>query len=535
MPNDDDKKTGYDSLRSKKDRRVSRPGSSTLRNPRLEREKVESAESTENSYLTNEIEPAQNREIPEEYFVRSAKKADESSSDLEIIDDEGSNFREKKIEKERRRRLRDAELLERDNWLVRNGHSFTFAGLYLFSVLVLFRPYELIAPLSFLSSTAFYFAAVTLAFYLPTQLRTEGNVTILTTEVKAIIALVLLSLIGIPIAKSPGMAWETFNDLLSKTALMFIVMVNVVRSRKRLTAMIWLSLSVGLFLSYQAVMMFWRGELNTEGYRVSVDIGGMFGNPNDLAMHLVMMMPLALTLGIATKKKSAKLIYFTMTALFVAAISVTYSRGGFLGLTAVCIFLSWKLGRNNRLKVIGVLFVAGAFFLAIAPGNYGIRMLSIFIPGLDPVGSSNQRQELLIRSILVTLRNPWGIGIGNYKIVGVRNQETHNAFTQVSSEIGILGLTAYLIFMISPFRKLSAIERVFWDRKQLNWYYYFSIGLQASILGYMVSSFFGAVAYNWYIYYLIAYAVAFRRIYRVAEDEGAFKADEDVTEKLKLV
>jgi hypothetical protein len=31
----------------------------------------------------------------------------------------------------------------------------------------------------------------------------------------------------------------------------------------------------------------------------------------------------------------------------------------------------------------------------------------------------------------------------------------------------------------------------------------------------MASSFFASVAYNWFIYYLIAYAVAFRRIYAI--------------------
>ena len=39
--------------------------------------------------------------------------------------------------------------------------------------------------------------------------------------------------------------------------------------------------------------------------------------------------------------------------------------------------------------------------------------------------------------------------------------------------------------------------------------------MQASIIGYLVSSFFASVAYNWFIYYLIAYAVAFRRIYAI--------------------
>ena len=148
-----------------------------------------------------------------------------------------------------------------------------------------------------------------------------------------------------------------------------------------------------------------------------------------------------------------------------------------------------------------------------APGNYGLRMLSIFIPGLDPVGSSNQRRELLDRSLLVTARNPWGIGIGNFPIVGIHDHQTHPAYTQVSSEIGILGLAAYLVFIISPLRKLSAIERTLFAQDRLDWFYYLSIGLQASIVGYMVSSFFASVAYNWFIYYGIAYAVAFRRIY----------------------
>jgi O-antigen ligase len=156
-----------------------------------------------------------------------------------------------------------------------------------------------------------------------------------------------------------------------------------------------------------------------------------------------------------------------------------------------------------------------------APGNYGLRMLSIFVPGLDN-GSSDQRRELLERSLLVTARNPWGIGIGNFPIVGIHDHQTHNAFTQVSSELGILGLVAYMVFIISPFRKLRAIERTLFNSQEHAWFYYLSIGLQASIVGYLVSSFFASVAYNWFIYYLLAYAVAFRRIYSIecAKDDS---------------
>ena len=95
------------------------------------------------------------------------------------------------------------------------------------------------------------------------------------------------------------------------------------------------------------------------------------------------------------------------------------------------------------------------------------------------------------------------------------NLQWHNAYMQIASELSVFGLLVYLIFLISPLRKLGAIERTLFARGEYDWFYYMAIGLQASIIGYMVSSFFAAVAYGWFIYYLIAYAVAFRRIYSV--------------------
>jgi O-antigen ligase len=413
------------------------------------------------------------------------------------------------------RTQRDTELLRSDRWLVRHGHTLTFIGLYLFSVMVLYRPYEIVPGMGFLSATAFYFAIATLAIYVPSQLAIEGNLTMLSTEVKAVLAMTLIALFTIPIAKDPGLAWETFNDTFIKAVVIFIVLVNVVRTRARLMSMLWLSFGIGIYLGYSALDLYSRGVFSVEEYRVAVDVGGMFGNPNEMAMHFVMMTPLAITLGIAAGRSFRRWIFFAMAGLFVGATMVTFSRGGFLGLIACGAVLAWKLGRRHRLNVTIASIIVGGIAIIAAPGNYGLRMLSIFIPGLDAVGSSDQRQELLIRSIWVSIRNPWGIGIGNFPIVGVRNLGSHNAFTQVSAELGILGLIAYLVFMLSPFRKLRAIERTMFDAETQGWYYYLAIGLQASIVGYMVSSFFAHVAYNWFIYYLIAYAVAFRRIYAI--------------------
>lgn len=431
-------------------------------------------------------------------------------------------IKRRKVEK---KVARDRDLLDGEKWLRRNGHTLTYVGLYLFSVLVFFRPYELISALSFLSTSAFFFAMATLLIYVPTQFSSEGSLTVLSAEVKCILALTAVALITMPIAKDPATAWATFNDSFIKAVIMFIVMVNVLRTRRRLMGLMWLSLSVGLFLSYTALDLYMKGEMKVEGYRVDVEVKGLFGNPNDLALHLVTITPIALALALGSRNKLMRIVYYTMTGLFVAANTITFSRGGFLGLLATAAVMIWKLGRKNRLNVTLGGLIGGGFFLAVAPGNYGLRMLSIFVPALDPVGSSDQRRELLERSIIVSLRNPWGIGIGNFPIVSIHNLVTHNSFTQISSELGLLGLAAYLLFMIIPFRKLGAIERTLFAKEEYDWFYYLAIGLQASIVGYMVSGFFVSVAYNWFIYYLIAYAVAFRRIYNI--ERGIEESEKD--------
>lgn len=426
-----------------------------------------------------------------------------------------NRFEKLKRQKKEKQAKKDFEMLTNESWVVRNGHYLTYFGLYCFSILVFFRPYELIPGLGFLSATAFYFAAATLFVYIPTQLATEGNLTTFPTEVKCVLLITVIAIVMMPLAKDSALAWETFNDSFSKAVAMFIVMVNVLRTRKRLMGIVWLSLSIGVVLSYMALSMYIRGEISVEGYRVAVDIGGMFGNPNELALHLVMMTPIAIALGMAAKKTFMKYIYFIAAGLFVAGNVVTYSRGGFLGLVAVAGVLIWKLGKQQRIKIFAVSAVFFVLFIALAPGEYGKRIFSIFDSSLDSVGSSSQRTDLLKRSILVSIRNPWGIGIGNFPIVGQQNLGTHNAFTEVSSELGVVGFLAYVIFLVSPFRKLAAIERRLLAKDETRWFYYLAVGFQASIVGYMVSSFFAAVAYNWFAYYLIAYAVAFRRIYTI--------------------
>lgn len=411
-------------------------------------------------------------------------------------------------------RVPKTETESRGRKLLKRGHALSYAGIFLFTVFLLFRPYELFPVLSFLSSTAYWLALATLMIYLPTQFALEGNISAGLREVYLILLLCLAALISVPFAKVSIEAWDTFNDTFIKAVLIFIMTVNVVRTERRLMGLIYLSLGVTFLLSVTAISDYRAANFVVEGYRIRGLLGGMFGNPNDLALHFVTMTPLFVVMALKSRNILGKVVYGVGATLTVAANVVTYSRAGFLGLLGMAVVLLWKLGRGKRFTVTAIGAVCLAAFITLAPGSYGVRVLSIFIPGLDPVGSSDHRRGILDRSVLVSLRNPIvGVGMGNFHIVSLGETVSHNAYTQVSAEMGIAALVIYMMLILAPMRRLKRIELTAFTPRRRSRYFYLSVGLQASLVGYMISSFFASVAYQWYVYYLAAYAICLSRIY----------------------
>lgn len=410
-------------------------------------------------------------------------------------------------------------------------HRYTYIAVFLFTIIVYFRPHEAFPESSPLQEIAFWTAAATLLIYIFTQLNYSGSLTKLSTEVKCVLVILFFAFVTIPIARDPGLAWKTFNELFVRVAVIFIVMANVLSNPKRIKGLMTLGIAIGVYLSYQTYELYNQGVFNVEGYRVAVDFGGMFGNPNDMSIHLAIFIPISFTLALASRNVVGKLVFYLAAGIMAVAISFTQSRSGFIGLVAIALVLIWKLGRGRRVKALLAASFCTLLFLAFAPGNYGIRVLSIFDSSLDATGSSSERREALDRSILVTLRNPLGVGLGNSPVFGLRNLETHNAYTQVSSELGWIAFGAYVVLLVYPLRRLSKIENEMSDSGEKTVLYYMIVGTHAGIIGFMTSSFFASVAYQWYVYYPIAYAIGLRSIYEA--QKTVVKSDAESSPRLK--
>lgn len=395
---------------------------------------------------------------------------------------------------------------------LRRAHALSFAGLLLFTAVVYFRPQEWLPGLVGFRSIAFWLATLTLAVFLPTQLGLEGTLTARPREVNLVLLLLVAGLLSVPLALEPAEAWGSFLDF-AKVVTMFVVMVNVVRTVPRLRAMFWLAFLVSVVLSLKALSDYVSGRLNPGRDRIEgAIVGGIFENPNDLALHLVTMIPIALGLLFIARGPLKKALYAGVAFLMLLAVVITYSRGGLIGLGCASFVLMWKLKRRNRALVIAGFVLAALIFLALIPSGVMSRF------GGDDGGSADTRQALLIRSIFVSLRHPvLGVGMDNFHILSLGEKVSHNAYTEVSAEMGMAALLLYVGFMWTSLKRMRRIELETAERKKEERVHYMAVALQASLVGYMVCSFFASVAYLWYVYYLVGYALCFHRLY---EAEG---------------
>jgi hypothetical protein len=395
---------------------------------------------------------------------------------------------------------------------LRRAHALSFAGLMLFTAVVYFRPQEWVPGLIGFRSIAFWLATATLAVFLPTQLGLEGTLTARPREVNLVLLLLVAGLLSVPLALEPAEAWNSFLDF-AKVVTMFVVMVNVVRTVPRLRGMFWLAFFVSVVLSVKALSDYVSGRFNPGRDRVEgAIVGGIFENPNDLALHLVTMIPLALGLLFVSRSVLKKALYAGVAFLMLMAVVVTYSRGGLVGLGCASFVLMWKLKRRNRALVVVGFVLAALVFLALVPSGVMTRL------GGEDGGSADTRQALLIRSIVVSIRHPvLGVGMDNFHILSLSEKVSHNAYTQVSAEMGMAALLLYVLFMWASLKRMRRIELETAERKKDERVHYMAVALQASLVGYMVCSFFASVAYLWYVYYLVGYALCLHRLY---EAEG---------------
>jgi putative inorganic carbon (hco3(-)) transporter len=304
-------------------------------------------------------------------------------------------------------------------------------------------------------------------------------------------------------------AVEAGSDLL-KIVLVYFVIVNCVNTERRLRGVMWTMVIGGLFPAAGALRNYFHGNL-VEGRAAWV---GVFANPNDLAFTLVVLVPLAAFLATGLRPMP-RLALLGISIVYVAAIFVTFSRGGALGLVAVIGLCAWRKKSILFQVLMVLLLVAGLIFA----GRFWTRGEDF--SHLTGDVSFQQRLATSRAGLAMFADHPLlGVGLGCSVIAWPLYAPedlytraalvTHNTFIQPLAETGIAGFLPFILFIglgLYYARKL-ALESS--DHGLAN----VGAGLEISLWGFVVCGLSGPYALSWSPYILVALVSSARRIAR---------------------
>ena len=424
---------------------------------------------------------------------------------------------------------------------LREHSDWAFKGLMVFTALLYLRPQDAItvlAPIP-LAEIAAISALVAMAFG---RLRRGLPITRVTPELIGVVGLGGVILLTAPFSIWPGGAVATFTNLYAKVLLIFVLILNTLTSPQRVRRFTWMVLIATTYVASRAMFDYLRGFNLVENGRVMGAVGGMFQNPNDLALNMVAIIPLAVLLFLRSESIAARLFTVMAAGLMIGATVASQSRGGFVGLAAMVIFLAILVGRKSPRVILGAA-LAVMLALPLVPSSYWQRMASITDASQDPTGSRQARRNLLGEAWQAFLDHPLnGVGAGNFVAYNPQGRteawkESHNAPLQVASELGIGGAA---IFFFLIYRALFAsrqtsrllLRAIGVDRKKrrdlpapepsphvvtLREAAYLDThgaAITAAVAGWFCCALFASVAYHWTFYYLLALAIAPREILR---------------------
>lgn len=197
---------------------------------------------------------------------------------------------------------------------------------------------------------------------------------------------------------------------------------------------------------------------------------------NDVALTLCIGLPFAVY-GYLDLTKSAKRRFFNLIAAgtVIAAIIVTGSRGGFLGLLAVILTMWWLSENRAKIASYSIIFsiICGGLVLAWLPEKY-----------VGEVTSISDKEDSTRIERLRTWEIGWlmfkdkpvvGAGAGNFKNTSHLYQEqtswwtgnnkslsgraAHSLYFQVIPELGLVGISIYAYIMFCMPLKLLALRK----------------------------------------------------------------------------
>ena len=338
------------------------------------------------------------------------------------------------------------------------------------------------------------------------------------------LALVLWSFVGWTTTDYPIIVYDKITEF-AKIIAVIVVAVNVLNSWPRLRFFL-----VGLLLTFLAFPV--RGTLITYVAGSTLDGRAMwnytYSNPNDLAGLCILQLAIALAVVQVEKERLVRSLAWIMIVVLPVIIILTQSRGAFIALLAVGLYLGRKHWRDVK-KIVGILGLAGLVYM-VAPESawkrFGTIKNSTSQQADDRYNSraeGSTAQRLVIWDVARTIaaENPiTGIGFGAYPQahyeyaqrpqfdpIAMGIHDAHSTYFTMLAETGLPGFLLFVGIIVGTLRgaRRARAASVVTDGTRKALFY-----LESGLYGYLIAGIwgsYGALAPT-YLYIAIILVVA---------------------------
>ncbi len=212
------------------------------------------------------------------------------------------------------------------------------------------------------------------------------------------------------------------------------------------------------------------------GERLGLFQSATLQDPNFMSLYLLVGLPF-LWLGAKKGGPFTRVLFLLFMPAVLVAIGHSASRMALiLFVIGLVMFLKNATNSERAFVLVGTLVMV-CITVPLLPSTVTNRFMTLFRPNADTheskeaADSAQVRWKLLVRSIEITAKNPvFGVGPGQFAVAenNLAKAEgktrgiwyyTHNAYTQTSSEAGILALVLYIMAIVAAYRGLADIRK----------------------------------------------------------------------------
>lgn len=328
--------------------------------------------------------------------------------------------------------------------------------------------------------------------------------------------------LSIPLVTWPGSVLKLHLTEWIKVVFFYVLVVGAVRTEKQLRLMMTVFLACQMFRVlepfYLNISTGYLGDIaysQTGGVMSSLNrLSGAphdIVNSNQLAWVIVSTVPFLFYLlwpwGLKGKLFSTLLFLPSIKALL-----LTGSRSGLLSLGAVFFGMIWLSKDRKRYLIISLLVGLPLSLLLIgqlAP-EMQTRYLSIVDSNVAGADTAQGRVNALWKQIKTVSHNPlFGNGLGtsretNWNVMGGSSQITHNLYIEILQSTGIIGLSLFMIYIVSIIKSLRQAQRKLAEKGYAGTDWLVRL-ISASLVWVFMDLFyslscFGLISWEWYFF-----------------------------------